>query len=68
MKKEKLYNPDEVSSFAMMFGISMCSRSKYPEKKKYCYIDKRTKKYGLQREHKGEIGKYKDCNKLTKTK
>tara|TARA_R110000744_G_scaffold288557_1_gene399556 strand:- start:206 stop:388 length:183 start_codon:yes stop_codon:yes gene_type:complete len=57
--KEKMYNPDEVSSFAMMFGINMCSNSKYPEKKKYTYIEKRTKKYGLQRTHNGVMGKYK---------
>jgi len=49
MKKEKLYNASEVSSFAMFFGINMCSRSKYPEKKKYSYKDKRTKEYGAQR-------------------
>ena len=49
MRKPKLYNPDEVSSLAMCFGINMCSNSKYPEKKRYKYKDKRTKKYGAQR-------------------
>ena len=44
-----MYNPNEVSSYAMMFGINMCSKSKYPEKKKYYYEDKRTKKHGSQR-------------------
>ena len=59
MSKKKLYDPDMVSSFAMQFGINMCSNSKYPEKKKYTYIEKRTKKYGAQRKHKGVMGKYK---------
>jgi len=59
MNKEKFYNPDMVTSFAMMFGINMCSVSKYPEKKKYYYKDKRTKKYGAQRFHEGQVGKYK---------
>lgn len=49
-----MYNPDKVGSFAMMFGQSMCSSNvvgkyTYAEKKKYRYIDKRTKKYGAQR-------------------
>lgn len=47
--KVKLYNPDEISSFGMQFGVGMCSKSKYPEKKKYYYKDKRTKKWGAQR-------------------
>tara|TARA_R110000744_G_C19184839_1_gene543191 strand:- start:270 stop:458 length:189 start_codon:yes stop_codon:yes gene_type:complete len=59
MTKVKLYDPKMVSSFAMMFGINMCSHSKYPEKKKYIYIEKRTKKYGAQRKHDGIMGKYK---------
>ena len=58
--KEEMYNPDEVSSFAMMFGVGMCVNSKYPDKKRYTYIDKRTKKYGMQREHSGVMGKYKN--------
>ena len=52
-KKTKQYH-----SFAMQFGWGM-STITYVEKKKYTYIDKRTKKYGAQRPHKGEIGKYK---------
>lgn len=63
MAKEKMYDPNIVSSFGMQFGINMCSNSKYPEKKKYVYIDKRTKKYGAQRPHKGVMGKYKQSIK-----
>ena len=59
MKKVKLYNPNDLSTFAMQFGVGMCSNNYYPQKKKYYYIDKRTKKYGNQRIHNGEIGKYK---------
>ena len=42
-----------------MFGEGMCTVSKYPEKKKYKYVDKRTKKYGNPRKHSGIMGKYK---------
>lgn len=47
-------------SFVMQFGIGMSERKNnlYTNKKKYKYIDKRTKKYGLQRKHKGEMNKY----------
>lgn len=47
-------------SFVMQFGIGMSERKNngYSKKKKYKYIDKRTKKYGLQRKHKGEMNKY----------
>jgi len=55
------YNPEtkEYNTFAMMFGEGMCTVSKYPEKKKYKYVDKRTKKYGNPRKHSGIMGKYK---------
>jgi len=49
-KETKQYN-----TFAMHFGWGMSSISKntllkqYENKKKYNYIDKRTKKYGAQR-------------------
>jgi hypothetical protein len=49
-KETKQYN-----SFAMQFGWGMSSVTKdatkkqYEIKKKYKYIDKRTKKYGAQR-------------------
>ncbi len=61
--KEKMYDPIECDSFQMQFGYGMAARknnSKYIHKKKYYYKDKRTKAYGDQRPHKGEIGKYKD--------
>jgi len=59
-KITKKYN-----SFAMQFGWGMSNISKealvkqYAVTKKYKYIDKRTKKYGAQRPHKGTMGKYK---------
>ena len=61
--KEKMYDPTECDSFEMQFGHGMAERknnSKYIHKKKYYYKDKRTKAYGAQRPHKGEMGKYKD--------
>ena len=61
--KEKMYDPIECDSFQIQFGYGMAARknnSKYIHKKKYYYKDKRTKAYGDQRPHKGEIGKYKD--------
>ena len=60
-KESKQYN-----SFAMQFGWGMSSLTEgaitkqYEKKKVYKYIDKRTKKYGAQRTHKGSMGKYKD--------
>ena len=63
MSKRRIpgYNPvtKEYNTFAMMFGEGMCTVSKYPEKKKYKYVDKRTKKYGNPRKHSGIMGKYK---------
>ena len=59
--KEKMYDPIECDSFEMQFGHGMAERknnSKYIHKKKY--PDTRTKSYGNQRPHKGEMGKYKD--------
>tara|TARA_R110002012_G_scaffold104058_6_gene244315 strand:- start:539 stop:703 length:165 start_codon:yes stop_codon:yes gene_type:complete len=50
MEKEKLYDPDNP------FGIG---KPKPIAKKRYYYKDKRTKKYGAQRPHKGIMGKYK---------
>ncbi len=49
----------EYDSFIMQFGVGMSENKKYTPKKKYYYKDKRTKAYGAQRPHKGEIGKYK---------
>jgi len=60
--KEKMYDPIECDSFQMQFGYGMAARknnSKYVHKRKYYYKDKRTKAYGAQRLHKGEMGKYK---------
>ena len=60
MTKIKLYNPEETNSLIMQFGVFV-----KPIKKPYEYprrIDKRTKKYGNQRKHEGEIGKYKTKN------
>ena len=63
MTKRRLigYNPEtkEYNTFAMMFGEGMAGTSKYPEKKRYTYVDKRTKKYGNPRKHSGIMGKYK---------
>ena len=60
------YNPEtkQYNTFAMQFGWGMCSvnvvgKYTYPEKKKYKYIDKRTKAYGNPRKHNGVMGKYK---------
>ena len=61
------YNKEtkEYNTFALQFGWGMTSYNpeavtkQYGEKKKYKYIDKRTKKYGAQRPHKGKMGKYK---------
>ena len=52
---------DKYDSFVMQFGIGMSERKKtgYTTKKKYKYIDRRTKKYGLQRKHDGMMNKYK---------
>ena len=50
MLQEKMYDPDNP------FGIE---KIKSISKKKYYYEDKRTKKYGAQRPHKGIMGKYK---------
>tara|TARA_B110000967_G_scaffold199304_1_gene233551 strand:- start:3074 stop:3268 length:195 start_codon:yes stop_codon:yes gene_type:complete len=55
----------EYNTFAMQFGWGMSSISRealnkqYEKKKVYKYIDKRTKKYGAQREHSGKMGSYK---------
>tara|TARA_R100001163_G_scaffold49327_1_gene37065 strand:- start:353 stop:529 length:177 start_codon:yes stop_codon:yes gene_type:complete len=56
MKKDKLYNPEETNSLVMQFGNivrELKKRYEYPRR-----IDKRTKKFGNQRKHSGEIGKY----------
>ena len=50
MLKEKMYDPDNPFEMGKLKPIS---------KKKYYYEDKRTKKYGAQRPHKGIMGKYK---------
>jgi hypothetical protein len=53
----KLYNPDEKNTLEMQFGNvakSLKKRYEYPKR-----IDKRTKKYGNQRNHNGVMGKYK---------
>ena len=55
--KEKLYDPDKNNTAIMQFGKFVS-----PLKKKYEYpkrIDKRTKKYGNQRNHNGVMNKYK---------
>tara|TARA_R110000824_G_scaffold917_1_gene5375 strand:+ start:407 stop:589 length:183 start_codon:yes stop_codon:yes gene_type:complete len=52
MKKEKLYSPEETGTFKMMFGmknLNTSGKKRYEKKKKYLYIDKRTKKFGNQR-------------------
>jgi len=55
----------EYNTFAMIFGWGMSPTSEYGTAKKYAAktfvkrIDKRTKKYGMQREHNGEMNKYK---------
>jgi|TARA_R110001583_G_scaffold119084_1_gene270460 hypothetical protein len=62
------YNKEtkEYNTFAIQFGWGMSSIPRdalvkqYEKKKVYKYIDKRTKKYGAQRTHKGTMGKYKD--------
>jgi len=67
MKTTCGYNKDtkQYNTFAMQFGWGMSSVNAetvvihYERKKKYTYIDKRTKKYGAQRPHKGNIGAYK---------
>ena len=57
MNKTKLYNPEKNNSAIMQFGIFVSPlRKKYEYKKR---IDKRTKKYGNQRKHKGIMNKYK---------
>ena len=50
----------EYNSFSMQFGTGLSDNKSngYTIKKKYKYIDKRTKKYGAQRPHKGVMGKY----------
>lgn len=56
MEKIKLYNPDKINSLEMQFGNvarSLKKRYEYPKR-----IDKRTKKYGNQRQHNGVMGKY----------
>tara|TARA_R100000655_G_C2890908_1_gene177062 strand:- start:68 stop:244 length:177 start_codon:yes stop_codon:yes gene_type:complete len=56
MKKDKLYDPEKTNSLVMQFGNivkELKKRYEYPRR-----IDKRTKKYGNQRTHNGEIGKY----------
>tara|TARA_R110001592_G_scaffold34089_3_gene117427 strand:- start:658 stop:873 length:216 start_codon:yes stop_codon:yes gene_type:complete len=61
------YNPNtkQYNTFAMQFGWGMTSvriidKYIYPEKKKYKYVDKRTKKYGNPRKHNGKMGAYKE--------
>ena len=51
----KLYDPEINDSFTMMFGFPQPDVYKMPK----VYKDKRIKKYGMQRKHKGEINKYK---------
>tara|TARA_R110001592_G_scaffold108024_2_gene302160 strand:+ start:8549 stop:8755 length:207 start_codon:yes stop_codon:yes gene_type:complete len=63
-KETKQYN-----TFAMQFGWGMSNvtedstKKQYEQKKVYKYEDKRTKKYGMQRPHDGEMGKYKQNEK-----
>ena len=52
----KLYDPVKINSLEMQFGNvarSLKKRYEYPKR-----IDKRTKKYGNQRQHNGVMGKY----------
>jgi hypothetical protein len=58
MGKIKLYDPDKNDTSFMQFGYltSIKKRFNYYKKKR---IDKRTKKYGNQRNHTGIMGKYK---------
>lgn len=52
----KLYDPNKINSLEMQFGNvarSLKKRYEYPKR-----IDKRTKKYGNQRQHNGVMGKY----------
>ena len=52
----------EYNSYVMMVGEGMAGVKPKEEKKVYVYpkrVDKRTKKYGNQRKHKGVMGKYK---------
>ncbi len=51
----KLYDPEKNDTFTMMFGFPQPDIYKIRNK----YVDKRTKEYGNQRKHKGEINKYK---------
>lgn len=53
----KLYNPDTKSIFFLQFGFDLKKINVY--KKVYKRIDKRTKKFGNQRKHDGQMGKYK---------
>ena len=55
----KYYNAETRNSLEMQFGGLVCK--KIVIEKKYVYakrIETRTKKYGNQRKHKGEMGKY----------
>ena len=59
--KDGFYDPN-VGSFMMQFGIGTIKtdgKIQYTPKKKYYYVDKRTKKYGAQRAHDGKMGAYK---------
>tara|TARA_R110001606_G_scaffold397930_1_gene575749 strand:- start:1322 stop:1510 length:189 start_codon:yes stop_codon:yes gene_type:complete len=60
MGKIKLYDPDKNNSSFMQFGYLTNKRIYYVYEKR---IDKRTKKYGNPRKHKGVMGKYKKNDK-----
>ena len=65
----KYYNAETRNSLEMQFGSLVCK--KIVIEKKYVYakrIDTRTKQYGNQRKHDGEIGKYKINVKKKETK
>ena len=55
----KLYNPDETNTFVMQFGMNFINYKQQPILARKKRIDTRTKKYGNQRKHNGEMGKYK---------
>ena len=56
----KFYNTNDLNTLQMQFG-NLVSKTIIIEKKKAFTkrIDTRTKQYGNQRKHEGEIGKYK---------
>ena len=56
MGKIKLYDPDKTHLSFMQFGFLTSGRKRYE-------YDKRTKKYGNKREHKGYMGKYQKNDK-----